>query len=253
MGGDAVAGDPNLFSTRHAAGERAMMMAASRNCSMVLVAGVLMLTIVCGVGAQQPQLRPDWIADPKTGCRVWNSNPQPGETVNWDGSCLNGRAEGRGTLQWFKDGNPSGRYEGEYRDGRLSGWGVSTFADGARYEGEYREGKLSGPGVFTFADGGRYEGEWRDDKRNGRGIFTSTSGDRYEGEYRDGEPNGRGVFTSASGDRYEGEFRDGKANGWGVATLTSGARYEGTWTNGCFRQGERRAFSGTTPEECGFK
>lgn len=37
-----------------------------------------------------------------------------------------------------------------------------TWPDGTRIEGEWRDGKLHGRGVATFADGNRYEGEWRD-------------------------------------------------------------------------------------------
>ena len=45
-----------------------------------------------------------WVADGKSGCQVWNPNPQLEETVAWSGSCANGRAEGHGTVHWLKDG-----------------------------------------------------------------------------------------------------------------------------------------------------
>ena len=130
-------------------------------------------------------------------------------------------------MQWFLNGKPNGRYEGEFRDGKRNGRGVITFASGARYEGEFRDDKRNGRGVITFASGARYEGEFRDDKFNGRGVYTSANGDRYDGEHRDDKLNGRGVITSANGNRYEGEFRDGKRNGRGVITFANGDRYEG--------------------------
>jgi hypothetical protein len=32
----------------------------------------------------------DFVADAKSGCKVWNPHPQPDETVNWSGGCVNG-------------------------------------------------------------------------------------------------------------------------------------------------------------------
>ena len=49
-----------------------------------------------------------WIADSKTGCKVWDPMPQQNETVSWSGSCKNGLAQGRGVLQWYADGKPTG-------------------------------------------------------------------------------------------------------------------------------------------------
>ena len=48
------------------------------------------------VVAATPALAGAWVADAKSGCQVWNPNPQLEETVAWSGSCTNGRAEGMG-------------------------------------------------------------------------------------------------------------------------------------------------------------
>jgi hypothetical protein len=179
--------------------------------------------------AQAPQAVS--IADPRTGCRVWNDRPQPQETIDWSGICAGGFAQGSGVLQWYWAGWPTQRYEGELRDGRRDGRGVTTAPNGARYEGEFHDGKADGRGVATAPNGERYEGEFRDGRRDGRGAQTWPNGERYEGEWRDDKANGRGVFTDANG-RYEGEFRDWKKNGRGVMTWRDGARYEGDWRNG---------------------
>lgn len=60
---------------------------------------LLLLSLPAAMAAQ-----PYWIADAKTGCKVWNSEPLPKESVTWSGDCLNGKAEGRGTLTWYRDG-----------------------------------------------------------------------------------------------------------------------------------------------------
>ena len=55
----------------------------------------------------------DWIADAKTGCKVWNPRPSPGEAVRWTGSCKDGFADGKGVLEWLRGEKP---YE---RDGGI--------------------------------------------------------------------------------------------------------------------------------------
>jgi hypothetical protein len=91
------------------------------------------------------------------------------------------------------------------------------------------------------------EGEWRAGRQAGFGTQVWPSG-RYDGELVDGEPNGRGVLI-LQGVRYEGEFRNGKPDGPG--TLTRGNDiFRGNWTEGCFREGGRRASFGVPLSAC---
>jgi hypothetical protein len=54
-----------------------------------------------------------------------------------------------------------------------------------------------------------------------------------------------------SGKRFDGEYQDGLPNGNG--TYTRGRSiFSGYWSNGCFKQGERKAWVNTTKEACGF-
>lgn len=176
----------------------------------------------------------EWISDKDTGCQVWNPGPVPGEGIKWSGACLNGTAVGKGILQWFKDGSPTDRYEGEYRDGQMNGKGTFTGANGNRYEGDFVDGKQTGKGTQTWANGDRYEGDWLDGKRTGKGIYTWPDGDRYEGDFLDGKMSGKGTKTG-SVMRYEGDFLDGKRHGKGTTTWTNNGqtyKYEGDWLNG---------------------
>ncbi len=75
-----------------------------------LSAGIVATAVPAHAGA--------WVVDVKSGCQVWNPNPQLEESVAWSGSCANGRAEGHGVAQWSKGGNPSETDDGEWRDGR---------------------------------------------------------------------------------------------------------------------------------------
>jgi predicted aspartyl protease len=175
--------------------------------------------------------QPGWIADPRTGCTVWNPIPALNDSVSWSGACQNGVAQGPGVEQWFHDGEARNRVEGILRDGKPTGAVVVTYANGSRYQGELLDGKRTGQGVFRYANGNRYEGAFSDDKLSGKGSFTWANGERYVGEYKDGKRSGQGVYTFVNGDHYEGSFRDGKFDGKGVFTWADGERYDGEYRN----------------------
>jgi MORN repeat len=91
------------------------------------------------------------------------------------------------------------------------------------------------------------EGEWRVGRQVGYGTQVWPSG-RYDGDLVDGEPHGHGVMI-LQGARYEGDFRNGRPNGTG--TLTDGhGGFSGAWTNGCFRDGSRKASFGVPLSTC---
>jgi hypothetical protein len=123
-----------------------------------------------------------WVVDPRAGCQIWNPNPQLEETVSWSGSCLNGRAEGHGIAQWFKEGRPSETDEGDWREGRQVK-GTQSWATG-RYEGDLADGEPSGHGILTVQKL-RYEGAFRDGRPNGTGSLTA-GGETVSGTWKDG-------------------------------------------------------------------
>lgn len=129
---------------------------------------------------------PEWITDRTNGCGVSNPSPKPNETISWSGKCANGKAEGRGVLQWFRDGKPTGRYEGEYRGGRMNGRGVYAFSNGNRYEGDWLNDDFHGRGAFIYANGNRYDGEFRNDRPNGVGTYKRADGTTYSGSWTNG-------------------------------------------------------------------
>lgn len=109
----------------------------------------------------------------------------------------------------------SGRYEGGWQDGRKSGFGVVSWADGTRYEGEWKDGRPDGFGVLMLVSGERYEGE-------GRGV-----------EYGYGfERHGHGVGLHPSGGRYEGEWRLNRLDGYGSWVDGQGKTLTGRWLLG---------------------
>jgi MORN repeat len=124
-----------------------------------------------------------WVVDARSGCQVWNPNPQLEETVAWSGPCTNGRAQGHGTAQWVKGGATSETDEGEWRDGRQTGNGTQSWATG-RYEGELADGEPSGHGVLIMRKL-RYESDFRNGKPNGVGTLTA-GGESVQGIWKDG-------------------------------------------------------------------
>ena len=124
-----------------------------------------------------------WVVDTKSGCQIWNPNPQLDESVSWSGSCANDRAEGRGIAQWSRNGNPSETDEGEWRNGRQVNEGTQLWSTG-RYEGEISDGEPNGHGVLTLQKL-RYEGEFRNGRPNGFGSLTTES-ETVRGIWKDG-------------------------------------------------------------------
>ena len=144
---------------------------------------LLWVWLSCSTAFGQAVQRGAFVTDPENGCRVWNPHPEAGETVHWLGSCVDGLAQGKGKLEWSRNGVPSERDEGEWNLGRQTGQGIQQWS------------------------GGRYDGQLFDGEPNGHGAMTLQSS-RYEGEFRNGKPNGEGAVTNYQG-VFKGKWRDG--------------------------------------------
>jgi hypothetical protein len=137
-------------------------------------------------GLSTAGLAGDWMADAKSGCKVWNPHPTAGETASWAGACKYGFADGRGVLSWLRGGKPYERDQGEWRAGRQAG-----------------EGEQSWPG-------GQYKGQLLDSLPHGKGVLILGE-TRYDGAFLNGKPDGTGVLTNASG-TFSGLWREGCFN-----------------------------------------
>lgn len=165
------------------------------------------------------------------GCKVYDHNPQPNETVTWSGRCLDGYADGSGVVQWLQGGIPVSRSEGTLVRGRFEGHVSIASASGARFDGSFHDGERFGKGIWTWANGDSYDGNWLHDKRTGTGVLTRANGDRYQGDFVDGKWSGKGTFTTSSGERYSGDWINNKREGIGQAIWGDGSRYEGAFVN----------------------
>ena len=208
-----------------------------------------------------------WLQDSK-GCSILINNAArqfgPPDSLTWSGECLNGKANGHGTLEFVKgnlrsvgentyaNGIPSGSSVSKaYKDGKLivtfemnflqlldNGDFVSngkvSFVEGT-YEGQLLNGQLHGQGKFTASDGSVYEGQYLNGKRNGSGRYTAKNGFVIKGEFRDDKCTGKAKLTMPNGAVYIGDVSpDCRGNGYGVITEPNGKRYEGQWVEGKF-------------------
>lgn len=148
-----------------------------------LVFLVCALWLSCSPGHAQAMAAGDFVADAKTGCKVWNPHPQSNEAVNWSGACVNGLAQGPGVLQWLNNNKPYEKDQGEWNEGRQTGHGTQDWSSG-RYEGELLNGEPHGRGVLTLQSA-RYQGEFRNGKPQGNGTVTNLEG-VFKGRWNEG-------------------------------------------------------------------
>jgi len=145
--------------------------------SLMMVA----LTVVLLLNLPSLTMAGGWVKDQKTGCEIWTNSAT---SASWNGACVRGKASGKGTAIYKKDGKLLATIIGKMKDGKFNGKGSSTFATGERYIGEYKDGKYNGEGSFTSAEGYRYKGEFKDDKRHGLGRLSGPDGKIYfEGQW----------------------------------------------------------------------
>ena len=220
------------------------------NLRIIAVAFALLLTST--VWAQN---RPaEWIADPRTGCKIWNPYPQPNEVVSWSGPCADGYADGQGTTVWIVDGKELSRSVGTYRAGKLHGPSLVTHATGIRREGSWVDGVPQGWHKLRTPQGESREGQMKDGKTDGEWTTTYPDGTRYQTNYVNGEWIKRGTMTWTNGSTYSGDMPQGPiADGNGTLRMPDGTVFIGVWNKGCFRLGDRTATAGVTRKQCGFE
>jgi hypothetical protein len=127
-----------------------------------------------------------WIKDSK-GCKISNPNPKPKESVTWSGPCPKGIADGTGVLQFSVDGKEGARYEGDLKQGVMSGRGKLKMADGATYDGDWVDGKPDGYGKYIAPNGSSFVGGWTDGQQDGPGTYRDPAGGVTTGTWKGGK------------------------------------------------------------------
>jgi hypothetical protein len=145
------------------------------------------------------------------------------------------------------------RYEGEFRDGHLTGTARIQYQDGSHYEGGTRAWLMHGEGVYTTGEQ-QYRGTFVEEEFTGMGEHLFAGELVYRGEFRNwqyhgkgkrlsGDETWRGRFvdgflvsgvhkTGEDGHRYRGKFSFGRYHGEGELQLANGDRYKGAFRYG---------------------
>jgi len=139
---------------------------------------------------------PGWIADNRTGCRIWDGAPIESEAVTWTGSCVDGLADGEGAVVRRSNGAVVSMSRSTKRRGHTEGSIVTILQDGSSYAGEVRNDLPSGYGVFILGNGTRYEGSISVGKPNGEGTLTMADGEVRRGVWHAGCLREGGTVTA---------------------------------------------------------
>lgn len=175
---------------------------------------MLLVALALSAGAAHAQNLPStWLADARTGCKVWDPAPEPDEAVRWSGACEGGFASGPGVTEWMEHDLVTERTEGTRVAGHLQGAGKQTSANGDHFEGNWKDDRKTGYGAYTAATGQSYIGDFVDDQFEGHGVYTDARGNQYDGAWRAGRRNGQGTYTGVDGTRFTGLWVDDQPAG----------------------------------------
>lgn len=156
--------------------------------------------------------------------------------ATYDGRWFSGKPHGRGVLKW-----PDGKmYSGTFRNGLEDGYGEYRIPNKAlskedHYVGHWKEGKMCGQGVYSYASGEVFEGCFQDNMRHGHGLLrsgklTSSSPSMFIGQWVMDKKSGYGVFDDITrGEKYMGMWQDDVCQGNGVVVTQFGLYYEGNF------------------------
>ncbi|MCF8292422.1 MAG: trypsin-like peptidase domain-containing protein [Chitinophagaceae bacterium] len=151
---------------------------------------VLFSTFTISLNAQK--LKEKWIVCNTQGCKVLDPlgermmeygvpNYSVGVTMNWEGACVDGKANGYGKLTRYKDGEYESTFEGEFKNGIREGKGRFSGKDRTVSEGVFVAGQMTGKGSSTQNDGQKYIGDFINYIKHGFGTIEFTNGSKFEG------------------------------------------------------------------------
>ncbi|XP_039613756.1 alsin [Polypterus senegalus] len=157
--------------------------------------------------------------------------------ATYEGRWLTGKPYGRGVLKW-----PDGRvYSGTFKNGLEDGFGDlivpnKTLIKDDHYRGQWRDGKMHGYGIYKYSTGEVYEGSFQENMRHGHGILrsgklTSSSPSMFIGQWVQDKKTGYGVFDDITrGEKYMGTWQEDVRHGIGVVVTQFGLYYEGAFS-----------------------
>ena len=78
-------------------------------------------------------------------------------------------------------------YKGDFWNNMMHGYGnISFLIEGHKYEGQFKNNNIEGWGAFFWKNGDRYEGQVKDGKIHGKGKYYYKNGNVFEGVFVNG-------------------------------------------------------------------
>ena len=84
--------------------------------------------------------------------------------------------------------------EGEWKNGVLSGSGMTSYPDGDKFFCLFKDGYPNGLGLWISADGSKTQVNYKKGKKYGQVISTYPSGAKRISEYIDGKKSGKEIY-----------------------------------------------------------
>lgn len=165
---------------------------------------------------------------------------------SYNGNCVNGLADGNGTVSGTSIDNQPYSYKGHFKKGYIEGQGFSMHL-GHIYSGNFKKGKLEGSCRMIFAEGSTYTGNCSMNRPHGYGDLKLKTGsiEMYVGNFAQGKKSGKGKTVFRDGSYYEGEYANDLPDGHGKYTYShSGILYIGQ-----FHKGLRHVYRSNTCED----
>jgi S1-C subfamily serine protease/antitoxin component YwqK of YwqJK toxin-antitoxin module len=126
-------------------------------------------------------LKDEWVVCNTQGCKLLDPYYSDGVTMKWEGSCLNGKADGFGKLTKYKDGQYESTYEGEFLNGIREGKGKFSHKSETVLECNFKNGQAIGYGKYDLGNGNYYNGEIINYRQHGNGTLKMANGSKFEG------------------------------------------------------------------------
>ena len=129
---------------------------------------------------------------------------------NYEGEFHNDIKHGKGKIIFYNNNSES--YEGDFKNGDITGKGFYIWKNKHTYLGDFFRGKMHGKGIYKWPDGNIYEGEYIYGIKEGYGEFKWTDGRIYKGPFKNGKQHGKGKLT-VNGTTFDAIFENGKYMG----------------------------------------
>ena len=144
----------------------------------------------------------------------------------------------------YKNGD---KYYGMFQNGKKNIAGIYYFKkNGGRYEGEWKDNKMNGYGKYFYPNGTIYEGYFKDNIRDGVGILTTSKGDVYKTIWKGGNVSDYGRIIYHDGKNYEGYIHNYQKHSCGILTYPNGDKFIGNFKEDNFSVGHYQYKNGNS-------